>query len=156
MYAHSDSIIRWHGSIALHCPPPAEYYVYLLHFHSRYYHAGHYCGATACLDARLQLHKDGRGAKLMKAVTAAGITFELARLWKVGTWEAAHELERRLKKRHNGPVLCPICTGKPVDILVFMRQGHWPLGLFTAPSKRQPTNERRPRFVRRIESETTR
>ncbi len=145
----SDALIRWHGSVALHCPPPVEYYVYLLHFHSRYYHAGHYLGVTACLDARLLLHKMGRGARLMKAVVAAGITFELARLWKRATWEEARGLERTLKKRHNGPGLCPLCRGEQVDLLVAMRQGHWPLAFHARPGRRQPLGSTRPRFVRR-------
>lgn len=148
-----DSIIRWHGSIALRWPQPTTYYVYLLHFRARYYHAGHYCGATACLDARLQLHKHGRGAKLMKAVAVAGITFELARLWKVESWEAARDLERQLKKRHNGPGLCPICQGKPFDVLVSMRRGYWPFALFATPGQRRPMSASSPRFVRRAERE---
>lgn len=145
----SDSLIRWRGSVALHCPPPVEYYVYLLHFHSRYYHAGHYLGVTACLDARLSLHKAGRGAKLLKAVVAAGITFELARLWKRASWGEARRLERALKKRHNGPGLCPYCRGEQVDLLVAMRQGHWPLALHARPGRRQPLGSTRPCFVRR-------
>ncbi len=143
-----DSIISWYGSTAYRWPQPVEYYVYLLHFHSRYYHAGHYLGFTACLDARLQLHKTGRGAKLMKAIAAAGITFELVRLWKIGAWEAARDLERQLKKRHNGPGLCPICAGKPIDVLVSMRQGHWPFSLFATPGKHRPITISSPRFVR--------
>lgn len=145
----SDSLIRWHGSVALHYPPPVEYYVYLLHFHSRYYHAGHYLGVTACLDARLMLHKAGRGAKLLKAVVAAGITFELARLWKRASWGEARGLERTLKKRHNGPGLCPLCRGEQVDLLVAMRQGHWPLAFHARPGRRQPLGSTRPCFVRR-------
>lgn len=49
----ADALIRWRGSVAQYCPSPVEYYVYVLHFHSRYYHAGHYLGVTACLDVRL-------------------------------------------------------------------------------------------------------
>jgi predicted GIY-YIG superfamily endonuclease len=145
----SDSLIRWRGSVALHCPPPVEYYVYLLHFHSRYYHAGHYLGVTACLDARLLLHKMGRGARLMNVVVAVGITFELARLWKLATWEEARGLERTLKKRHNGPGLCPLCRGEQVDLLVALRQGHWPLAFHARPGRRQPLGITRPHFVRR-------
>jgi len=155
MLTHSDSIITWRGSVAYRWPRPVEYYVYLLHFHSRYYHAGHYCGVTANLDARLQSHRCGHGAKLMKAIKAADITFELARLWKIDTWEAAHDLERQLKRRHNGPGLCPICQRRQIDILVSMRQGHWPFTLFSQPRKRRPMTSNSPRFVRRAESEAT-
>ena len=149
MLTHSDSIIFWRGSIAYRWPQPIEFHVYLLHFHSRYYHAGHYLGVTARLDARLLLHKTGRGAKLMKAVVAAGITFELGRLWRVETWEEARELERKLKARHGGPSLCPICQHKPLDMLVQMRRGHWPFSLFSQTRPRRPMTTHHPRFVRR-------
>lgn len=145
----TDSIIQWRGSIAQHCPQ-VDYYVYLLHFQSRYYHAGHYCGMTANLEARLQLHRTGRGAKLTKAVSEAGISFEVARLWKVESWEEARDLERKLKRRHNGPRLCPICQGKPVDTLVSMRQGHWLLDQHDMQGKRQPLSTHVPTFVHRV------
>ncbi len=143
----SETLIRWHGAMARHCPPPVEYYAYLLHFQRPYFHAGHYLGATACLDVRLTLHQAGRGAKLLKAVVAAGITFELVRLWKGASWQEVHDLERTLKKRHDGPGLCPVCRGEKVDVLVALRQGHWPFSLFAQPGRRQPVNLSRPCFV---------
>jgi hypothetical protein len=90
----------------------------------------------------------GRGAKLMKAIVEAGITFELVRLWKTETWEEARELERKLKARHDGPSLCPICQHKPPDILVQMRQGHWPFSLFAKQRPRRPMTTHYPHFIR--------
>ena len=151
--SRSETLICWHGAVARHCPPPVEYYAYLLHFQRRYFHAGHYLGATACLDARITLHQTGRGAKLLKAVVAAGITFELVRLWKGASWQEVHDLERTLKKRHDGPGLCPVCRGEKVDALVALRQGHWPFSLFTQPGRRQPVNLSRPCFVGMLSQE---
>jgi len=132
----ADSTILTYRGLTVRLDPPTYFYVYLLHFHSRYYHAGHYMGMTANLEARLHLHSTGRGAKLTKAVSKAGITFEVSRLWKVDTWKEARALERKLKRRHDGPGLCPICQGKPVDSLVFMRQGHPVFSTFEG--KRRP------------------
>jgi len=57
--------------------------VYLLHFNTRYKHAGHYLGSTCDLAARLALHAAGRGARLLHVVQAAGITWRLARTWAI-------------------------------------------------------------------------
>lgn len=152
MYApDSDSIICWRGTRVYRWPQPARYVVYLVHFHTPYFHARHYIGATACLDSRLRLHRAGRGSKLMKAVVGSGIDFTLARLWQVPSWDVARTLERRLKARHDGPGLCPICAGRPFDALVSFRQGHWPISLFATPGRRR-TMTTNPRFARRVGS----
>lgn len=79
--------------------------VYLIHFDEPYKHARHYLGSTTDLDERLVEHHRGAGSRLMQVITAAGISWRLAREWRGG-----RKLERRLKK-HGGAVrLCPICT----------------------------------------------
>lgn len=78
--------------------------VYLLHFDSPYWHARHYLGSTTHLQRRLAEHAQGRGARLLEVITAAGIRFQLAR-----TWTGDKALERQLKRRHNAPRLCPLC-----------------------------------------------
>lgn len=78
--------------------------VYLLHFHRRYRHAGHYLGWTANLQERLAAHQSGNGARLMEVISEAGIGWELAK-----TWEGNRDLERKLKAQKNSPRLCPIC-----------------------------------------------
>lgn len=78
--------------------------VYLLHFSSRYKHAGHYLGWASDLDARLVEHRAGRGARLVEVVIGAGIAVEVAR-----TWAGDRNLERRLKNRKGAPKLCPLC-----------------------------------------------
>lgn len=145
----SDStiIIKWRGATVRLFPPPAEFYVYQLHFSRRFHHAGHYTGFTCNLAARLALHKAGRGARLMKAVVNAGISFELGRLWKFPTWQEAREWERHIKAQHNAIPTCPLCQGKPVDELVFLQRGHRRLA--RAMGRRRPLGEVWPRFVRR-------
>lgn len=79
--------------------------VYLLHFDTPYHHARHYLGSTDDLNARLDAHRQGHGARLLAVVKAAGISWQLVR-----TWEGGRDLERRLKRQHHGPRLCPICN----------------------------------------------
>ena len=82
--------------------------VYLLHFDRRYKHAGHYLGFVACdLDHRLEIHKSGRGANLIRVIREAGIDFKLAR-----TWNGTRSRERRLKNRGGASRFCPLCKGR--------------------------------------------
>ena len=81
--------------------------VYLIHFDTPYKHARHYLGSTHDLEARLERHRQGGGARLIEVIAEHGITWRLAR-----TWEGGRELERRLKNRHNSPRLCPLCKKK--------------------------------------------
>jgi hypothetical protein len=78
--------------------------VYLLHFTEPYRHAKHYMGWTEDLSARLALHTEGRGARLVEVVIGQGIGFVLAR-----TWQGDRFLERKLKGRRMAPRYCPIC-----------------------------------------------
>lgn len=78
--------------------------VYLLHFASRYGHAGHYLGWAADVDARLAEHAAGRGARLLAVVRAAGIGWQLAR-----TWRGGRRLERRIKTLGGLARVCPLC-----------------------------------------------
>lgn len=140
-------LLSWRGQTVLLTPPPRCYWAYRIHFHERLAHAGHYTGSTGCLDARLHLHKSGRGAKLMKAVSKAGISWEVCQLWRFRTYEEARAKERQLKRQHNAIPTCPLCQGKSVDEWVFMRQGHRRLARPMA--KRRPMLAPTPRFVRR-------
>lgn len=79
--------------------------IYLLHFSRPYKHAMHYVGFTASsLQERLAEHEQGRGARLMEVVIAAGITFRLARELQGDRYD-----ERRLKNRGGAKKHCPIC-----------------------------------------------
>jgi predicted GIY-YIG superfamily endonuclease len=82
--------------------------VYMVHFDTPYKHARHYTGWARDLDARLEAHREGPGARLMEVVKDAGIAWRLAR-----TWPGTRERERAIKNRHEAPKLCPECTPQP-------------------------------------------
>jgi predicted GIY-YIG superfamily endonuclease len=78
---------------------------YLLHFSRPYKHAKHYLGVAKDLFTRVQQHKAGQGARLTQVAVENGIDLYLVR-----TWNGDRKLERRLKRQHNGPRLCPLCN----------------------------------------------
>lgn len=78
--------------------------VYLIHFDRRYQHAGHYCGWTENLAARLARHAAGDGARLLAVIHQADISWCLARVWP-GT----RERERQLKRQGGAARRCPLC-----------------------------------------------
>ena len=84
--------------------------IYLIHFDKKFKHALHYLGfcEEGGLPRRIARHKAGRGAKLLKAVTAAGIAWEVVRVWSNGT----RDEERKLKNRKKSSELCPLCSKK--------------------------------------------
>jgi predicted GIY-YIG superfamily endonuclease len=82
--------------------------VYLLHFSRPYKHARHYTGWASDLKARLAEHEHGRGARLLQVITAAGITWKLAR-----TWPGDRKRERELKNMGGASRRCPECGIKP-------------------------------------------
>jgi len=131
--------------------PAHDSYVYLIHFNEPYKHARHYLGSTACLESRLQLHKNGNGARLMEVVTDAGISWQVSRLWPCETSLEARLLERRLKHWHGSNQFCPLCQHKPLDVYTALRQGHWPLALHEQTGKHQPMNASKPPLFVRIE-----
>jgi len=82
--------------------------VYLLHFSEPYRHARHYRGSARDVPARLRKHAAGRGARLLAVVQAAGITWELARVWPGG-----RARERQLKRQGGASRQCPLCGVRP-------------------------------------------
>lgn len=81
--------------------------VYLIHFSEPLKHARHYIGycGKGKLKARIERHKSGNGAKLLRAVMLAGIEFEVVKTWPEGD----RELERKLKMEHNSKRHYKIC-----------------------------------------------
>ncbi len=86
--------------------------VYLIHFDRKFSHAQHYIGfvdgGEDRLFSRLEYHRTGKGSKLLKAVSLAGITFNVVRTWIDGD----RNFERSLKNKKNAKKLCPICNAK--------------------------------------------
>lgn len=80
--------------------------VYLIHFSRAFKHARHYLGSTNDLEKRLEDHKNGRGAKLLRHVSEAGIEWEMVRQWSKG----GRKLEAKFKKAQHNTRLCPICN----------------------------------------------
>jgi len=100
--------------------------VYLLHFDIVYVPypgapardcAGHYTGRVRggpkALARRLAQHGTEQGARLMMAVRAAGIGWQLAR-----TWPGGADRERQLKRQGGASRRCPLCgiTPRPGDL----------------------------------------
>ena len=79
--------------------------VYLIHFYTPFHHARHYLGWTVDLDARLHLHRTGQGSRLLAAVTAAGIAWDVVRVWR----DRPVQFERELKRQRQAPMPCPVC-----------------------------------------------
>ena len=79
--------------------------MYLLHFRPHYKHARHYLGYSTDVAARLGEHQRGAGARLTQVAVANGTVLELVRVWK-----GDRKVERRLKRRKNTPLLCPLCN----------------------------------------------
>ena len=87
--------------------------VYLIHFDRLYMPypgaplrdcAGHYCGWTTNLAARLARHATGGGARLLAVVHQADISWQLARVWP-----GPRERERQLKRQGGASRRCPLC-----------------------------------------------
>ena len=82
--------------------------IYLIHFDRAYRHARHYTGWTTNLDTRLSAHAHGHGARLLAVITAAGISWQLAR-----TWTGSRAFERALKRQGGAARRCPLCGITP-------------------------------------------
>jgi len=115
-------------------PACARKRVYLLHFIEPYRHARHYLGVADDLSARLDEHRRGAGARLTAVVLEHGGSWVVAR-----TWVGGRRLERKLKARHSGVRLCPICGGKITLEQVLAEQ---PMPSPRVLGRRQPMGER--------------
>lgn len=95
--------------------------VYLLHFHAPLGNldnpraqARHYIGFAEDFDARLAKQLAGKGAKLVAAAIARGLTYDLYH------WPAPLAVEKLIKARKRTSDYCPTCAaaaGKPVRAL---------------------------------------
>jgi len=80
--------------------------VYLIHFAQKLKHAQHYIGfVEKDLEQRLEKHRSGNGAKILKALKEAGIPWEVVKVWEDGD----RTFERSLKNKKKSSCLCPTC-----------------------------------------------
>lgn len=118
--------------------------VYLLHFDRPFHHARHYTGWTTDLQARLEQHRAGRGARLLEVLRDNGIGWELAR-----TWDGTRGRERQLKREGGASRRCPKCGVKPrpeVDAKTAEEMGEVIVAARRdITARRQTAGERRPR-----------
>ena len=85
--------------------------LYLIHFDTPYKHARHYLGfvrRVADLDARIERHRNGTGARLMEVIKSAGISWQVVRTWPEGD----RTKERQMKNRGHLPDYCPVCRAQ--------------------------------------------
>ena len=88
-----------------------QMHVYLIHFKHKLHHAGHYIGFSKCLDIRIASHRDGTGAKLIRAITRLGIPWIVIRTWQVD----GPSFERTLKNQKHAARFCPLCNPRITD-----------------------------------------
>lgn len=84
--------------------------IYLFHFDAPLAHAQHYVGFAKNVEARIESHRKGTGARLPAVFAELGIGFTVAR-----TWPGDRTEERRIKNQKNAPRLCPICRENKKD-----------------------------------------
>ena len=80
--------------------------IYLLHLDTPLAHARHYVGLADDLDARLERHASGQGARMLAVCRERNITWTLAR-----TWTGDRNFERWLKRKKGAAWFCPLCSG---------------------------------------------
>lgn len=108
--------------------------VYLLHFDQPVSdRARHYLGWASDLAARLEAHREGRGARLMEVVKERGITWHVSR-----TWEGSRDRERAIKDRAESPRLCPDCTPSPRPVAAGRSAVATPAPKMPAPDSNLP------------------
>ena len=96
--------------------------VYLIHFDSAYTTASgrkvwHYLGWALNVEGRLFHHKSGTGARLLRAVNAAGIGYRIVREWH----NQDRHFERWLKNRKKSRCFCPVCRGEKPRLSQFVK-----------------------------------
>ena len=91
-------------------------FVYLAHFAEPFRHAQHYIGKTNNLDRRELEHRAGRGSRLLKIVSEAGIDWSIVRMWEFDSGKEASQFERALKKKYKSSRrFCPVCRDEYLE-----------------------------------------
>jgi predicted GIY-YIG superfamily endonuclease len=83
--------------------------IYLIHFSEPLAHARHYIGFVDGdadqVQARLQEHRAGWGAKILAECNRRGIRYDV-----VATFPGDRSQERRLKRHKKTVCYCPVCS----------------------------------------------
>lgn len=90
--------------------------IYLIHFEKAFARKTHYIGwapDSIGLTQRIEKHRNGCGAKLLKSVNNAKIEWNVVRTWKDRTLAD----EAALKEWKNAKKLCPLCWSSNPDNL---------------------------------------
>lgn len=84
--------------------------VYIIHFKNKLHHAQHYVGYVWGDDftKRIKQHRNGTGAKILKACNERGIQYRV-----VVACGGGRDLERWIKNQKNTAQFCPVCSAKP-------------------------------------------
>lgn len=84
-------------------------YVYLIHFDKPLCHAKHYIGFSEEYPlkkgGRIDKHRKGQGAKILRALVDKGIGFRVVQIWH----HQPRGFERKLKNQKNASRICSDC-----------------------------------------------
>jgi len=84
-------------------------YVYLIHFDKKFHHARHYIGWSKEYPlnkgGRLEAHKKGNGAKILRALVQRNIGFRIVQIWH----DQDGFYERKLKNYKKASTFCWKC-----------------------------------------------
>lgn len=88
--------------------------VYVIHFDTPFHHAQHYVGWTQepNIERRMDRHFKGAGARIMRAVSAEGITWSVVRVFH----NVDRHFERWLKDQKRTGDFCPVCSDPPRQV----------------------------------------
>lgn len=86
--------------------------VYLIHLDDPLCHARHYLGASKDIPARLEAHRQQRGAKMLAHANTRGLRWHVERVWYTDTAEQAYRLEAKMKRHKHNTHYCPKCGGR--------------------------------------------
>jgi len=83
--------------------------VYILHFNTKYKHAGHYLGIAINPLERFKQHCIGQGARLTQIVSNNKIGMQQYVISKHKGFSRTHKEEKRLKRVAHPERICPEC-----------------------------------------------
>lgn len=86
-----------------------KWHLYVIHFDTKYKHAGHYTGIAINPTERFEAHCKGRGARLTEIAAGNNINMRISILKSFNGFSKAHKEEKRHKNLGGARRYCPIC-----------------------------------------------